>query len=45
MGETPLHLLYLMKKIEIAEILLEIYPKLALDFYEGPEYYGKCIIQ
>lgn len=41
MGETPLHLLYLSKEIEVAKILLDIYPKMAPDFYEGPEYYGE----
>jgi hypothetical protein len=42
-GETPLHLLYLMdsaEHVETAKILLNMYPKLALDFYEADEYYG-----
>ena len=42
-GETALHLLILHSTPlhnEIAKILLNMYPKLALDFYEGEEYYG-----
>ena len=43
-GETALHLLILHSTPlhnEIAKILLNMYPKLALDFYEGEEYYGR----
>lgn len=43
-GETPFHLLYLMDTpvhFEVARILLHLYPNLALDIYEGDEYYGK----
>ena len=42
-GETPLHLCILNDTSvtsEIAKILLSLYPKLSLDIYEGPEYYG-----
>ncbi|KAH9507473.1 hypothetical protein Btru_058187 [Bulinus truncatus] len=41
-GETPFHLLYLMDSpvhFEVAKILLQMYPNLALDVYEGEEYY------
>ena len=43
-GETPLHLLYLMdsaEHTETAKILLNMYPKLALDIYEADEYFGR----
>ena len=43
-GETALHLCYLNNTpihLEIAKILLDLYPKLALDVYEAEEYYGK----
>ncbi|XP_045165814.2 transient receptor potential cation channel subfamily V member 5-like isoform X2 [Mercenaria mercenaria] len=46
-GETPLHLLYLMdsaEHVETAKILLNMYPKLALDFYEADEYYGESCL-
>ena len=46
-GETPLHLLFLNgseKHIKIAKILLEKYPALALDLYEGVEYYGESCL-
>ena len=45
-GETPLHLLFLMDSAEHAEtakILLNMYPKLALDFYEADEYFGELV--
>ena len=44
MGETALHLLCLHNSplhTEIAKLLLKLYPKMALDMYEGDEYYGK----
>ena len=43
-GETILHLCLVGDSeihLSIANILLEMYPKMALDFYEGDEYYGK----
>ncbi len=43
-GETALHLLILHSTPvhnEIAKILLNMYPKMVLDFYEGEEYYGR----
>ena len=43
-GETVLHLCYLMDThahLEVAKILLSMYPTLALDVYEGEEYFGK----
>ena len=46
-GETALHLLFLNgseKHINIAEALLEIYPDLAIDLYEGFEYYGESCL-
>ena len=46
-GETPIHLLFLngtKKHIAIAEALLEKYPELAMDFYEGMEYHGKTCL-
>ena len=43
-GESVIHLTMLFSDTyvfrEIAKILLKIFPKLALDFYEGDEYYG-----
>lgn len=42
-GETVLHLCYLNNTpihLEIAKVLLDLYPKLALDIYEAEEYYG-----
>ncbi|XP_067932842.1 transient receptor potential cation channel subfamily V member 5-like [Watersipora subatra] len=47
MGETLLHLCYLNnteKHLEIAQILLEKYPKLCLDIYEAEEYYGESAL-
>ena len=44
-GETALHLCVLHDTPvhnDVAKILLRLYPKLALDFYETEEYYGKC---
>ncbi|BFZ08106.1 hypothetical protein BsWGS_11144 [Bradybaena similaris] len=46
-GETPFHLLYLMDTpvhFEVARILLHLYPNLALDIYEGDEYYGESAL-
>ena len=46
-GETPTHLLYLMDSAEhseVAKILLNMFPKLALDYYEADEYYGKITL-
>ena len=43
-GETALHLCVLHDTpmhSHIARILLKLYPKMALDIYEGDEYYGK----
>ena len=43
-GETPFHILYLMDSpvhLEVARVLLEIFPNLCLDTYEGDEYYGQ----
>ena len=45
-GETALHLCILHDTpmhTDIAKILLKLYPKLALDIYEGIEYYGEYI--
>ena len=42
-GETALHLCFLMNTpthIRIAHIMLELYPKMVLDVYEGAEYFG-----
>ncbi|OAF67790.1 hypothetical protein A3Q56_04484 [Intoshia linei] len=47
MGETPLHLCLLFNDPEfneIASVLLRIYPKLGLDFYENDEYYGEACL-
>ncbi|XP_052781748.1 transient receptor potential cation channel subfamily V member 5-like isoform X2 [Mya arenaria] len=46
-GETPLHLLYLTdsaEHTETAKILLNMYPKLALDIYEADEYFGESCL-
>ena len=46
-GETPIHLLFLNgteTHIAVAEALLEKYPELAMDFYEGVEYYGETCL-
>ncbi|CAG5121339.1 unnamed protein product [Candidula unifasciata] len=46
-GETPFHLLFLMDSpvhFEVAKILLMLYPNLALDVYEGEEYYGESAL-
>ena len=43
-GETPLHLMFLInseKHVEMAGALLKICPALALDVYEGSEYYAE----
>jgi len=44
-GETALHLCMLYSKLPefraISEALLDIFPKLSVDYYEGDEYYGK----
>lgn len=43
-GETVLHLCYLNNTPihdEIAKIMLDLYPDLALDIYEAEEYYGE----
>ena len=43
-GETILHLCLVGDSethLTIANILLDMYPKMALDFYEGDEYYGE----
>ena len=43
-GETPLHICYFLntpEHQEIAKHALKLFPKLALDKYEGPEYYGE----
>ena len=47
-GETVLHLCYLNNTpihIEIAKVLLDLYPKLSLDFYEAEEYYGESFLR
>ena len=44
MGETILHLCCLFNTpvhTDIAKILLRMYPKMALDYYEADEYYGE----
>ncbi|KAK6994962.1 transient receptor potential cation channel subfamily v member 6 [Biomphalaria glabrata] len=46
-GETPFHLLYLNDSpvhFEVAKIVLQMYPNLALDVYEGEEYYGESAL-
>ena len=43
-GETALHICMLLDNpihTDIAKVLLRMYPKLALDYYEADEYYGK----
>ncbi|XP_070193087.1 transient receptor potential cation channel subfamily V member 6-like [Littorina saxatilis] len=43
-GETPFHMVYLMDTpvhFEVGKALLEVFPKLALDVYEGEEYFGE----
>jgi len=44
-GETALHLCMLYGKLPefraISVTLLKIFPRLAVDYYEGDEYYGK----
>lgn len=45
-GETILHLCYhndTPVHTEIAKVLLQLYPKLALDIIEGEECYGLCV--
>ncbi|KAJ8301067.1 hypothetical protein KUTeg_020054 [Tegillarca granosa] len=47
MGETAFHFLYLLDSplhSEVARILLKFYPKLALDIYEGEEYFGESAL-
>ncbi|CAI9719439.1 transient receptor potential cation channel subfamily V member 5-like [Octopus vulgaris] len=44
MGETALHICFLLNTpvhIQIAHIMIEMYPKLVLDVYEGTEYFGE----
>ncbi|KAK7475681.1 hypothetical protein BaRGS_00033107, partial [Batillaria attramentaria] len=44
MGETPLLLCYVMntpEHIQVARALLEVYPQMALDVYEGREFFGE----
>ncbi|XP_078596506.1 transient receptor potential cation channel subfamily V member 5-like isoform X1 [Branchiostoma floridae x Branchiostoma japonicum] len=46
-GETALHLCFLNNThdfTKIAHVLLDMYPKLALDYYEGEEYYGESCL-
>ncbi|XP_064606487.1 transient receptor potential cation channel subfamily V member 5-like isoform X2 [Liolophura sinensis] len=46
-GETPLHLLFLMDSYmhtEVGYLILDLYPKLAVDIYEGDEYYGESCL-
>ncbi|CAH1784043.1 unnamed protein product [Owenia fusiformis] len=48
-GETALHLCFLKSNdspvhLDIANILLKLYPKLALDIYEGEEYFGESCL-
>lgn len=46
-GETALHLCFLMNTpthIRIAYIMLELYPKMVLDIYEGTEYFGESVL-
>ena len=43
-GETALHLCFLNNTethLNIARIMLDMYPKMVLDIFEGVEYYGK----
>lgn len=47
LGETALHLCFLSNDTmmtEIALALLELYPAMALDKYEGPEFYGETCV-
>ncbi|KAK3102533.1 hypothetical protein FSP39_012024 [Pinctada imbricata] len=46
-GETSFHILYLMDTpvhMEVAKVLLRLYPRLSLDVYEGEEYYGESAL-
>ncbi|XP_077984844.1 transient receptor potential cation channel subfamily V member 5-like isoform X2 [Glandiceps talaboti] len=46
-GETILHLCYLNNTDdhkEVARILINMYPKMVLDIYEGKEYYGESCL-
>nr|XP_006820971.1 PREDICTED: transient receptor potential cation channel subfamily V member 6-like [Saccoglossus kowalevskii] len=46
-GETILHLCYLNNSDihkELAKVLIEKYPKMVLDIYEGYEYYGESCL-
>ena len=46
-GETPLHLCLLQDTPvlnEISKVLIKLYPKQVLDYYEGEEYYGICFL-
>lgn len=48
LGETILHLCYHNDTpihTEIAKILLNMYPNLALDIIEGEEYYGRYFLK
>ena len=44
-GETALHLCLLYSKLPefraISVAILDVFPKLSVDYYEGDEYYGK----
>jgi len=44
-GETALHLCMLYAKLSLFRVislaLLDIFPKLSVDYYEGDEYFGK----
>ena len=47
MGESPFHLCYLMDTpvhFEVGKALMEVFPKLALDYYEGEEYFGELCV-
>ncbi|GAB1600059.1 transient receptor potential cation channel subfamily V member 5-like [Argonauta hians] len=44
LGETALHICFLLNTpvhIQIAHTMIELYPKLVLDVYEGTEYFGE----
>ena len=46
-GETALHLCILQDNPvlnEISKVLIRLYPKQALDYYEGEEYYGMSLV-
>ncbi|XP_041349921.1 transient receptor potential cation channel subfamily V member 5-like [Gigantopelta aegis] len=43
-GETPFHLAHLGDIPEVASILLKLFPKMALDVYEGDEYFGESAL-